>query len=257
MSASHTLYLLHCGWIDEPGEDGEVDRIPVPAYLVQSGTGKRYLIDTGNPAALIGATDCRPWYPARCEITTADDPIARLAGIGVAPHAVDAIIATHFDFDHAGRYDVFGPLGTDVWVQRAHIGAALSDRDRYDPSLWNVPGLRWQRVDGDHEIEPGLVLLRTDGHAVGHQSLLVETGAGWVILAADAIDSADHVTNRSFPDYFDLDAANASIERLLTLSAQYDAPIIYGHDFDQWNTLPHSPAPYAPAWSGSPCRNRT
>ena len=212
--------------------------------MVETRSGKRYLIDTGNPAELIGATDCQPWFNAQCEITAADDPIVRIAEIGISPRQIDAIIATHFDFDHAGRYDVFGPLGTDVWVQRAHIGAALSDRERYDGNLWNVPGLRWQQVDGDHEIEPGLVLLRTDGHAVGHQSLLGETESGWVILAADAIDCADHVANRSFPDYFDEGAANASIDRLLALSAEYDAPIIYGHDLDQWTTLPHSPAPY-------------
>jgi glyoxylase-like metal-dependent hydrolase (beta-lactamase superfamily II) len=98
------------------------------------------------------------------------------------------------------------------------------------------------------------MLLRTDGHAVGHQSILVETESGWVILAADAIDNARFITSRQFPDYYDVDATSRSIDRLLALTQQYDAPIIYGHDFAQWSTLPHSPEPYS---SGSPRRSET
>jgi N-acyl homoserine lactone hydrolase len=254
MSSAHTLYLLHCGTLLEPDDAGGTFPIQVPAYLIVSSNGKRYLVDTGNPAALIGAADCQPWYPAKCEIRPQDDPIARLAELGLAPGAIDAVIATHFDFDHAGRYDAIGPLGIDVWVQRAHIGSALSDRDRYDWRLWNVPGIRWQQVHGDHELEPGLMLLRTDGHAIGHQSVMVRTESGWVILAADAIDNAYFVASRQFPDYYDVDATNRSIDRLLALSREYDAPIIYGHDYEQWSTLPHSPQPYS---SWSPRRRET
>jgi N-acyl homoserine lactone hydrolase len=247
MSRGHTLYLLHCGTLIEPDGTGGTYPIQVPCYLIVAASGKRYLIDTGNPAGLIGATNCQPWYPARCEINPADDPIARLAELDVTPNAIDAVIATHFDFDHAGRYDAFGPLGTDVWVQRAHIASALMDADRYDRHLWNVPGLRWQQVDGDHEIEPGLALVRTDGHAIGHQSVLVETRGGLVILAADALDSARMADRRQFPDYYDVDATNRSIDRLLALGQERGAPIIYGHDWEQWSTLPHSPEPYSPS----------
>jgi N-acyl homoserine lactone hydrolase len=247
MSGSHTLYLLHCGTLIEPDGTGGTYPIQVPCYLIVAASGKRYLVDTGNPAALIGAADSQPWYPARCEINAADDPIARLDELGIAPNEIDAIIATHFDFDHAGRYDAFGPLGADVWVQRAHIASALMDADRYDRRLWNVPGLRWQQIDGDHEIEPGLTLMRTDGHAVGHQSVLVETVGGPVILAADAIDSARMADRRHFPDYYDADATNRSIDRLLALGRERGAPIIFGHDWKQWSTLPHSPEPYRPS----------
>jgi len=130
-------------------------------------------------------------------------------------------------------------------VQRAHIADAVTWPDPLDQALWNVPGLRWQRLDGDFEIEPGIRLLRTDGHAQGHQSVMVETGSGWVILAIDAIDDAQLIESRAFAEYTDnVEKANASIDRLLTLSAEYRAPIIYGHDFDQWETLPRSPEPY-------------
>jgi N-acyl homoserine lactone hydrolase len=245
MSAGHTLYLLHCGMLFGSGGSNGPWQVPVPAYLIEAASGKRYLVDTGNPAALIGGTDCQHWFHSQCEINPADDPVARLAELGIGPAEIDAIIATHFDFDHAGRYDAFAPFAPDVWVQRAHMAAALSDPDRYDPALWNMSGLRWRSIDGDFEIEPGLRLLRTDGHATGHQSLLIKTDAGWVILAADAIDGAEFLEEGKLPYYYDdADASYCSVKRLLALSADYDAPIIFGHDPEQWATLPHSPAPY-------------
>ena len=244
MTGAHQLYLLQCGWLDAAEPGGDPEWIPVPAYVIRSATAKTYLIDTGNPAELIGARDCQPWYPAPCKIGPEDDVLARLDQIELGPGDIDAIIATHFDFDHVGRNDAFGPMGTDVFVQRSHLGAALSDPERYYPELWNVPGLRWQRLDGDVEIEPGLKVIRTDGHAEGHQSVVVSTADRRVILAADAIDSQRMVDTRTFPDYYDAARANASIDRLLGLAAELDAVLLYGHDRDQWERYPHCPAEF-------------
>ena len=244
MTAAHQLFLLHCGRLGDAEPGGEPGWIPVPAYVVRSATGKTYLIDTGNPAALVGARDCQPWYPAPCEIGPEDDVLARLDQLGLALRDIDAIIATHFDFDHVGRNNAFGPLGTDVYVQRSHLGAALSNPERYYPELWNVPGLRWQRLDGDVEIEPGLRVIRTDGHAEGHQSVIISTAAGWVILAADEIDSQAMVDTRTFPDYYDVARTNASIDRLLAMAAELDAVLLYGHDREQWERYPHSPSEF-------------
>ena len=240
MSTGNTLYLLHCGWLIEP--DG--NRIQVPAYVVRTNDGRVFLIDTGNPAALIGQTRSDPWYDAGCEIAPGDDPLAHLAQLGIRPNDVDAIVATHFDFDHAGRYDAFGPLGTTVYVQRAHMAAALSEADRYDAGLWKIPGLRWILLDGDTTIAPGLTVIRTDGHATGQQSVMVETESGPVILAADAIENQQMVDSRIYPGYWDAATADVSLQRLVDLADERDATIIFGHDPVQWATLKLSPEPY-------------
>lgn len=242
---AHRLYIASCGHLYDPQPDGSVLRIPVPMYVIRAASGRVYLVDTGNPRQLIGAPDGQPWYRGRCEISEADDPVARLAEMGLAPGDIDAIIATHFDFDHAGRYDVFGPLGTDVFVQRAHLAKVVCADGGNDPALWRIPGLRWRLVDGDSEIEPGLRVLRTDGHAVGHQSLAVETSSGWVILATDAIDSQAFLARRQFPSYADIEASNKSIDRLLALAEELSAPIIFGHDPEQWARLSLSPTEFA------------
>ena len=240
----HELYLLHFGWLLED-HGGTTVPVQVPGYLVRTASGKVYLIDTGNPAALIGAADCRPWYPSRCDIRPEDDPVARLAELGLAVGDLDGVIATHFDFDHCGRMDAAVAAGVEIWVQRAHLGAALSDPVRYPQDLWRQPGMRLQRVDGDHEIEPGLRLLRTDGHAIGHQSVYVETASGPVILAADAVENRIMLRRRRYPAYWnDHAAADRSVQRLLDLQRATGAVIICGHDGEEWRSLPMSPTSF-------------
>ena len=240
-----TLWFLDFGRLIDQHDDGTTSAIPVPGYLIRSASGRHYLVDTGNPATLIGAETCAPWYGAGADIKPENDPVACLAAMNLTPRDIDAVIATHLDFDHAGRYDVFGPLGTDVWIQRAQMRSALSDTERYDPALWKISGLRWRQLDGDFEIEPGIRLIRTDGHATGHQSLFIVTTGGPVILAADAIDSRRMLETRAFADYYDAAATNASIDKLVALANESGGPIVFGHDLAQWETLPMSPRPYS------------
>ena len=240
----HELYLLHFGWLLED-HGGTTVPVQVPGYLIRTATGRHYLVDTGNPADLVGAADCRPWYPSRCDIRQEDDPVARLAELGLAVRDLDGVIATHFDFDHCGRMDAVVAAGVEIWVQRAHLGAALSELGRYPQDLWRQPRMRLQRVDGDDEIEPGLRLLRTDGHAVGHQSVYVETTAGPVILAADAVENRIMLRRRRYPSYWDDHAAaDRSIQSLLDLQRKTGATLICGHDGDEWRGLPMSPLPF-------------
>lgn len=246
MTLRHELYLLHFGWLLERYGRLTV-RIPVAGYLIRSAGGRAYLVDVGNPVSLIGADDCRPWYPARCEIRPEDDPVARLAELGLRPDEVDAILLSHLDFDHCGRLDAFAPLGTEVWIQRRHRVAALATPEDYDPALWNLAGLRFHDLDGDTEVEPGLRLLATDGHAVGHQSVFVETTHGPVILTIDAADNERMMRRRRLPSYWhDHEAANRSCDRLLKLQRETGAFMIYGHDAEQWPRLPEGPQPFAP-----------
>lgn len=242
----HTLYLLHFGWLIE--RVGRIDvHIPVPGYLIRTGSGAIYLVDAGNPKALIGVADCQPWYPARCDIRPDDDPVARLAELDLAPGDLSGVLLSHLDFDHCGRLDAFVDTGVPVWVQREHVVAAREDRETYDGSLWDMSGLEWQLVDGDREIEPGLSLIQTPGHAAGHQSVAVKTNNGWVILTIDAADNARMFANRRFPaSWPDRAAATASCDRLEELQRQTGAFLIFGHDARQWPTLMKSPNPFVP-----------
>lgn len=244
---SHELFLLHLGrlgWLDEAGEKhyGQV-----PGYLIRTAGGQTVLVDTGNPAALIGQETAAPWSPLLNDTRPEDDLARRLAELDLAPGDIDLLVSTHFDFDHCGRHELFAGSGIASLVQRDHLEFARAD-PRCDTALFDVAGIDYEAVDGETEIEPGLRLIPTPGHVVGHQSLFVETADGPVVLAIDAIALSEHaerVDPAGFgPWYPDPEEAARSRDRLLALAEETGAIVLFGHDEPQWETLPQSPAPF-------------
>jgi N-acyl homoserine lactone hydrolase len=243
--AAHELYLLHLGQLGIRDETtGEAHFNQVPGYLIRSASGRTILVDSGNPRALIGRESAEPWWSLLNDTRPEDDLVNRLAELGLAPSDVDLLISTHFDFDHCGRHDVFGAAGITSFVQRAHLAVAHEDA-RFDDALWDIPGITYVPVDGDLELEPGLQLIASPGHTIGHQSVFVETTDGPVLLAIDAISMAEQLTMKAFPStYPDPAAALQSRDKLVALAGETGALLVMGHDAAQWETLPKSPQPY-------------
>ena len=243
--AAHELYLLHLGQLGSRDADtGETHFNQVPGYLIRTSTGRLVLVDTGNPTAVIGQPTAAPWWDLLNDTRPQDDVVQRLAQLGVTPHDVDLLISTHFDFDHCGRHDAFAATGITSLVQRDHLDAARDD-PRFDSALWDLPGIAYTPVDGDLELEPGLRLIASSGHAIGHQSVYVETAYGPVLLAIDAISIPEQITMKRFPStYPDPEAARQSRDKLVALAAETGAFLLMGHDGSQWATLPKSPAPF-------------
>jgi N-acyl homoserine lactone hydrolase len=240
--AAHELYLLHLGQLGSRDPvTGETNFGQVPGYLIRTTSGRTVLVDTGNPAALIGQPTGAPWWDLLNDTRPQDDVVQRLAELGITPGDVDLLISTHFDFDHCGRHDAFAAAGITSLVQRDHLDAARDD-PRFDPALWDLPGIAYTPVDGDFELEPGLRLIASSGHVIGHQSVFVETADGPVLLAIDAIAFADQITMKRFPStYPDPEAALRSRDKLVAVAAETGAFLLMGHDGAQWATLPKSP----------------
>jgi N-acyl homoserine lactone hydrolase len=243
--AAHELYLLHLGQLGFPIADtGETHFVQVPGYLIRTAEGRTVLVDTGNPLAVIGQPTAAPWWDRPNDTRPEDDVVQRLAELGVTPGDVDLLISTHFDFDHCGRHDLFAGTGITSLVQRDHLEAARGD-PRFDSALWDIPGIAYTPVDGDLELEPGLRLIASPGHVIGHQSVYVETAEGPVLLAIDAISVAEQLTMKRFPSTTpDPEAARRSRDKLVALAAETAAFLVMGHDAQQWATLPKSPAPF-------------
>ena len=242
---AHELYLLHLGQLGTRDEvTGEAHFNQVPGYLIRTATGRTVLVDSGNPAVLIGQPTAAPWWDLLNDIKPEDDVVRRLAELGTAPGDVDLLVSTHFDFDHCGRHDVFAGTGIPSLVQREHLDVARDD-PRFDPALWDIPGIAYTPVDGDFELEPGLRVIASPGHVIGHQSVFVETADGPVLLAIDAISVAEQIDMKQFPStYPDPEAARQSRDKLVALAAETGAFLLMGHDAPQWATLPMSPAPF-------------
>lgn len=242
------LYLLELGQIDmdrrvimPASPPGERIVLPIPGYLIQDGS-TLILVDTGMPrAVLVGADSVGPMMIPRGG--EAVHVTSRLAALGISPEAITHVVATHFHFDHAGALGDF-PHARIV-AQRAAVEAARVGRPR-EQDLVSTPGLNWHLVDGDTDLAPGVRLLRTDGHAVGHQSVLVTLpGGARFLLAIDAIYSRDQIAADDWGAYVDADSARASANRVQDLAATLGATLVYGHDAAQWQQLRHAPEWYS------------
>lgn len=213
-------------------------QIPIVCYLVQTYDGKNILIDSGLPEII-------PEDSA--EFENGKDVIEHLANLGLKPDDIDTVISTHYDGDHAGRHAAF--TKAQYIVQRAHhVDAASNPRFASIRSEWDQPIDRIRFVDGDTELLPGLDLIETSGHVVGHQSVLVrlpKTGA--ILLTIDAVPFGEGFTRDQQGDGSnpDAEAIRASTIKLLDLvERERIGLVIFGHDTAQWETLKKAPEFY-------------
>ncbi|MEE1752830.1 MBL fold metallo-hydrolase [Streptomyces sp. SP18CS02] len=150
---------------------------------------------------------------------------ALLTEAGIAPADVETVILTHLHEDHAGWTSTpdgepFFPAARYV-VQRAEVAALDRDDRVWD---WTVAPLRatgqLHEVDGRHRLAPGLTLLPTPGHTAGHQSVLVEQGAGArdVLITGDAVVHAVQLAAPEVPYSHERDRATARASRQALLA---------------------------------------
>ena len=210
---------LHLASLTAPaGHPSAGAAIEVFAYLVRRGD-LTVLVDTGmgGDSAFLD----KLYAARRTDLSTP------LAAVGASVADIDAVVNSHLHFDHCGGNRLFP--GMPIYVQARERQAARTAR--YTVESWVEPeGVTIREVDGDHEIAPGLTLLFTPGH----QSLLVETPDGPLIVGAQAAYTA-----AEFEAGGDLaeahegmgEAYRASIERLKSLAP---TRVFFSHDRREW-----------------------
>jgi glyoxylase-like metal-dependent hydrolase (beta-lactamase superfamily II) len=110
-----------------------------------------------------------------------------LAEHGIAMADLTGVANCHLHFDHAGQ-NARLPRGLPIFVQRTEW-ALVHEPDYTIPEWIDVPGLRYELLDGELAVSPGLRLIPTPGHSPGHQSLVVDAPDGTVVLAGQALQS--------------------------------------------------------------------
>ncbi len=102
-----------------------------------------------------------------------------LAALDMTPGDIDLVVNTHLHFDHCGQNSVFA---APFYVQRAELSRMRQESaELYD--WFDFMNARFELLDGDAEIMPGLNVITTPGHTVGHQCVLVN---GSDLLIGDA-----------------------------------------------------------------------
>jgi len=169
------------GTIVRPADESADGRSRVEAldgFVVPFGDGL-LLFDTG-----IGAGDADVDAHYRPQRIPLPDALGR---VGATPDEVTAVANCHLHLDHAGGNPALA--GRPVLVQRAELELARSGEHTID-GLTDFPGARYEVLDGETVIAPGLLLVPTPGHTAGHQCLLVETDEGGLLLAGQTHDTA-------------------------------------------------------------------
>ncbi|NJD27126.1 MAG: N-acyl homoserine lactonase family protein [Chloroflexi bacterium] len=156
--------------------------VVVVAYAVRHAGGV-FLFDTGFREAAPGDDPELREYFQKYALRTRSLPDV-LAAAGVDLGEITAVANCHLHFDHSGQNALFP--GVPIYVQPAEL-AAVREPDYTLPEVYDFEGARFEQVAGDHEVAPGIRIFATPGHSPGHQSLVVETPDGPVLLAGQAV----------------------------------------------------------------------
>jgi N-acyl homoserine lactone hydrolase len=166
-----------------------------------------------------------------------------LADVGVAMEEVTAVVNCHLHADHAGQNGAF--RGVPIHVQP--VEWELAHTPDHTILVWiAAPGTTYRQTAGDHDVAPGIRIVATPGHTPGHQSLVVETQDGPVVLAGQAcytvgewIGDTDALEGRN--GAADRDEYDRSIEKLRAFDP---VRVHFGHDRQAWIA--------EPAWNVTP-----
>ena len=231
-----------------PGvRDGNLVKLPVPSYLIKLDDGKNLLIDTGMSRLHItdpGAT----WRGTEMidvlvpEMAPEDNLETRLADLDVRPTDIDYVINTHLHFDHSGNNDLFEKA--TFFVQREHYDWA-DGNEMFPNQYWNLPKLKYELLDGETELFPGIEVILTPGHAPAHESVMVRLPeSGNMVVCGDAVYTQDNFDYDSWGGQADPVAAAESGAKLKSIAAAENALLLFGHDPAQAQQLHRSPQSY-------------
>lgn len=217
-------------WRQDEEEPERPVRLPVPIYLIETGS-ERILVDTGLHPGAVADAEAHYGQPGALALFGLEQEASLADQVDL--DTVTRVVVTHLHFDHAGGLDLL-PDSVPVIVQRAEWEAgrerAAIERNFFLPRDYAVAAERLVLVDGDHDLlgDGSVELLLTPGHTPGHQSVR----AGDLLLGADVAYFATTLDDLRFPAFGDDRAEQGrSAGRLRALR---DAGLAFrpGHDPD-------------------------
>lgn len=190
--------------------------IPVHGFLVKHPAGAG-LVDTGY------GTDVDLIKEFRAVMVPIVDALRQH---DIEPADIKWVINSHLHFDHCGQNAVFPQA--PLYVQRQEHGR-IHEPDFTIAQWLDYAGARYELLNGDAEIASGVRVVTTPGHTPGHQSAVIDTTAGPVVIVGDAaftvaqFDGAEPRagTMEDFPTY------HRSLARLRAL---HPAAVHFCHD---------------------------
>jgi N-acyl homoserine lactone hydrolase len=208
-------------------------RVVAVAYLIRHPEAT-LLLDTGFPfdetTTVNEGTDETP-------IPTFPRPLEQLlADAGTSMAGLDLVANCHLHIDHAGG-NFRLPPELPIYAQQRELATARQETDPLVTDAIAVERQAYRAVDGEHHVLPGLTLVPTPGHTDGHQSLVVDTDAGMVILLGQGMPSATDFASAVYA--LDLERSGSEpippypawLPRLMAFGP---ARVTFAHDLATW-----------------------
>jgi glyoxylase-like metal-dependent hydrolase (beta-lactamase superfamily II) len=238
------LYAFTCGFVTMPlrsffaDADKSPFRVPVPAYLIEHAKGLA-VFDTGLGVPAYQAMNAMKGVAA--EFDALADVGARLRAAGFDPADVRFIVNSHLHSDHSGGNAAL-PNATVV-VQAPELEAAKDGGAAYEGGVFDA-GHPVLKLSGEHDLfgDGSVTLFPTPGHTPGHQCARVLLESGPVVLAGDCCYMRRTLDEFALPRITaDPETHLKSIKLLRSMRERGDR-IFYGHDPEQWATMPQGKA---------------
>lgn len=166
---------------------------------------------------------------------------------GFSPEDITDVILTHLHFDHTGGSTILKGeeavpafpnanyyINSDQWEHAQNP----NERDRASYYSWNfLPLMEYGVVillEGETEIADGVVVMPTEGHTPGHQSVLITTSKGEKFFyAGDLLPTSRHIPLPYIMAYDLYPVTTLKVKKDILLKAlNEDWTIIFEHDYD-------------------------
>lgn len=130
-----------------------------------------------------------------------------LADVGLHADDVDLVLASHLHFDHAGGFTTKDGAGTirPRFSRARYVARTAEWEDATHPHERNRASYLQENfvplktagvldlVAEDSTIVPGVRVVRTGGHTMHHQIVMIESGSRTAVFIADLIPTTAHV----------------------------------------------------------------
>jgi len=228
--------------------------LPFGFVLAQNGE-RNVLVDTGFLNEGSGAE-----FSKKFGIPYWISPVRMLEEMGVKADKVTDIVLSHAHFDHMGSISAF--TKARIFIQKRewlswNEAMALPPQYGFLTAIINPDNMRSAfdaavehrliLVDGDKDnIVPGIHVRLGEGHTLGQQFVIIETGRGRLIAAGDCVYSRLNLTGHNHDGVFaPLNNGVGSIWKQLETMDRINVEIagdmsrlIMMHDNDRWAHLP-------------------
>jgi glyoxylase-like metal-dependent hydrolase (beta-lactamase superfamily II) len=130
-----------------------------------------------------------------------------LSDAGVSRDEIDIVLASHLHFDHAGGFTTRDDSGTilPTFPRARYVVRTAEWDDAAHPHERNRASYRAENfkpladagvldlVARDSAVMPGVRVVRTGGHTMHHQIVVIESGDRTAVFAADLMPTTAHV----------------------------------------------------------------